>query len=126
MKYVNTDKACQPAGHYSQATVYNGMVFVSGQLAVDKDGNKHFDSITKETEVALANLDAILEEAGSNKDLVLKTTIYVSDISLWDEVNRVYSDYFGSHKPARAVVPTRDLHYGFHVEIEAVAAVRSY
>lgn len=124
MQYINTKEACQPAGHYSQAVTHNGLIYISGQLAVDKDGVKHFENIQKETEVALANLDAILKESGSERELVLKTTVYVSDISLWGEVNKVYSEFFGSHKPARAVVPTRELHYGFRVEIEAIAAVK--
>lgn len=124
MQYVNTKEACQPAGHYSQAVTHNGLIFISGQLAVDKNGEKHFDSIQKETKIALANLDAILKESNSERGLVLKTTVYVSDISLWSEVNKVYSEFFGNHKPARAVVPTRKLHYGFRVEIEAVAAIK--
>jgi len=124
VKYIFTDEACRPAGHYSQAVLHNGMIYISGQLAVDKNGVKYFDSIGKETEVALSNLDAILREGGSQKELVLKTTVYVSDISHWDEVDKVYSNYFGDHKPARAVVPTKELHHGFRVEIEAIAAVK--
>lgn len=89
MEYVSTDMACKPAGHYSQAVVHNGLVYVSGQLAVDREGRRHFDSVERETEVALANLDEILKASGSRRGLVLKTTVYVSDISLWDRVNRV-------------------------------------
>ena len=55
---------------------------------------------------------------------MLKTTVYVSDIKLWDRVNQIYAEFFGTHRPARAVVPTRELHYGYQVEIEAVAVVR--
>jgi 2-iminobutanoate/2-iminopropanoate deaminase len=68
-------------------------------------------------------MSAILEAAGSRRDLVLKTTVYVSDITLWGRVNAVYAAFFGEHRPARAVVPTRELHYGLLVEVEAVAAV---
>ena len=70
-----------------------------------------------------APLEAILQASGSSIKSVLKTTVYVSDITLWSRVNQVYAQFFGEHKPARAVVPTRELHFGFQVEIEAVAAV---
>lgn len=123
MKIIETKNACPPAGHYSQGIVFNSMLFISGQLGVDKDGNKHLGSVEEETKTALSNLDAILEEAGSDRFHVLKTTVYISDISLWDRVNKVYSEFFKGHKPARAIVPTRELHYGFKVEIEAVAAI---
>lgn len=66
-----------------------------------------------------------LEAAGSDVAHVLKTTVYIADISLWPRVNAVYARFFGDHRPARAVVPTRDLHYGFLVEVEAIAAVRA-
>ena len=56
-------------------------------------------------------------------DQVIKTTVYISDIQLWERVNEVYSDFFGEHRPARAVVPTKDLHFGFQIEIEAIASV---
>lgn len=124
MKAVSTKNAPSPAGHYSQAIIHNDIVYVSGQLAIDATtGEKRLGSIEEQTEQALNNLRHILEAAGSNTDHVLKTTVYVSDISLWGRVNDVYSKFFGSHRPARAVVPTRELHFGFKIEIEAVAAV---
>ena len=114
-----------PAGHYSQAVIPNGLVFVSGQLAVDAaTGRKYAGTIEQQTRIALENVAAILRAAGSDVDQVLKTTVYISDIELWSRVNDVYAEFFGSHRPARAVVPTRDLHYGFQVEIEAIASVR--
>ena len=125
MKPILTPNAPKPGGHYSQAIVHNGLVYVSGQLAVDPEtGERRLGSTEEQTEQALRNVAAVLEAAGSGIDLVLKTTVYVSDIELWGQVNEVYAEFFGEHRPARAVVPTRDLHYGFQVEIEAVAAVR--
>jgi len=125
MRAISTPNAPQPAGHYAQAIEHQGLVYVSGQLAIDPaTGEKQLGSIEEQTEQALRNVAAILEAAGSGLDLVLKTTVYVSDIELWGRVNAVYADFFGEHRPARAVVPTRELHYGFQVEIEAVAAVR--
>jgi 2-iminobutanoate/2-iminopropanoate deaminase len=124
IKQVQTQNAPQPAGHYSQAVVYNGIVYVAGQLPIDpRTGEKRVGSIEEQTEQALANLFEILKAAGSDVDRVLKTTVYISDIELWGRVNAAYARMFGEHRPARAVVPTRDLHFGFQVEIEAMAAL---
>jgi len=120
---INTQEAPQPAGHYSQATVYNGLVFVAGQLSIDPaTGEKKLGSIEEQTEQALNNVHAILKAAGSDWDRVLKMNLSISDINLWDAVNKVYSRVLGEHRPARAVIPCGDLHYGFLIEIEAVAA----
>jgi 2-iminobutanoate/2-iminopropanoate deaminase len=121
---ISTPNAPLPAGHYSQAIVHNNIVYVSGQLPINpQTGEKRIGSIEEQTEQALKNLSAILEAAGSDISQVLKTTVYVSDIALWDRVNVVYSRFFGEHRPARAVVPTRELHFGFQIEIEAIAVV---
>jgi len=124
MKKISTLDAPKPAGHYSQAIVHSNMVYVSGQLPIDpKTGRKKIDSIEQQTEQALKNLSEILKAANSDLSKVVKTTVYISDINLWDQVNIVYSKYFGDHRPARSVVPTRELHFGFQVEIEAIAYV---
>ena len=124
MKMISTPDAPAPAGHYSQAVVHGDLVFVSGQLAVDAaTGRKFAGTVEEQTKIALENVAAILRAAGSDIDRVLKTTVYISDIELWGRVNEVYAEFFGDHRPARAVVPTRDLHFGFKVEIEAVATV---
>jgi len=121
---ILTPDAPAPAGHYSQAIVHENVVYVSGQLPIDpRTGEKHVGSIEEQTEQALRNVAAILEAAGSDISRVIKTTVYISDITLWDRVNAVYTEFFGEHRPARAVVPTRDLHFGFQVEIEAIAAL---
>jgi len=75
--------------------------------------------------MVLKNLAAILLASGSDLGHVLKTTIFIADISLWGEVNEVYARVFGEHRPARSVVPTKELHYGFLIELEAIAAVKS-
>jgi 2-iminobutanoate/2-iminopropanoate deaminase len=124
MKPIKTPNAPLPAGHYTQAMVHNGLVFVSGQLPVDpKTGEKHVGSIEEQTSQALQNVAEILEAAGSGLDQVIKATVYISDISLWERVNTVYAETFGEHRPARAIVPTRSLHFGFQIEIEVVAAI---
>ncbi|HEY81916.1 MAG TPA: RidA family protein [Dehalococcoidia bacterium] len=125
MKAILTEKAPKPAGHYSQAIVHNDIVYVSGQLPIDpKTGEKRLGSIEEETEQALKNLAEILKAAGSDLGQVLKTTIYLADIELWGRVNSVYARFFGEHRPARAVVPTKNLHFGFQIEIEAIAALK--
>jgi len=124
MKKIQTDKAPIPGGHYSQAVVHNGLVYISGQLPVDPlTGEKITGSIEDQTNQVLKNLSAILDASGSSLDRVLKVTVYISDISLWGKVNEVYSRVFGDHRPARAIVPTRELHFGFKIELEAIAAL---
>ena len=98
-------------------------MFVAGQLAIKPTGERVLDSIEAQTEQAMANVAAILQAAGSDLSRLLKVTIYVSDIDLWGAVNQVYARVMGEHRPARAVVPVKDLHYGFQIEIEAVAAL---
>ena len=122
METVFTTDAPKPAGHYSQATVFENLVFVAGQLPIDpQTGEKLNGPVEEQALQALKNLRAILVQAGSDTDHVLKTTVFISNIELWSKVNQVYSEFFGDHKPARSIVPTRDLHYGFLIEIEAIA-----
>lgn len=124
MEYINTPNAPQPAGHYSQAVICNGMVYVSGQLP-KKVGSQENEvgTIEEQTLQTLRNVEQILIAANSSKSKVVKVTVYVSDISLWGRVNEVYSHFFGDHKPARVIVPTKDLHFNYQIEIEAIAAV---
>lgn len=124
INFVETPNAPKPGGHYSQAVIHNGLIYVAGQLPIDPTtGEKKLGSIEEQTEQALANLRAIVESAGSNMSRVLKTTVYVSDIELWGKVNEIYARAFGEHRPARAVVPVKELHFGFKIEIEAIAAI---
>lgn len=124
MHIISTSAAPSPAGHYAQAIVHDGLVYVAGQLPIDPQAKcLREGSVEEQTEQALRNVQAILEAAGSSLDRVLKTTIYVTDIRLWDRVNAAYARVFGLHCPARAVVPVSELHYGSLVEIEAVAAL---
>ncbi len=122
---VTTPAAPLPAGHYSQAIVHDGLVYVAGQLPLDPQTGLPLaeSSIEVQTERALRNLQAVLEAAGSRLDLVLRVTVYVADIALWGRVNAVYAAFFGEHRPARSVVPTGTLHHGLLVEVDAIAAV---
>ena len=124
MQSIETPNAPIPAGHYSQAIVHTGVVYVAGQLPIDpSDRNRPVGSIEEQTERTLRNVEAVLVAAGSGLDKVLQMTIYVTDISLWAGVNATYARVMGGHRPARAIVPVKDLHYGYQIEIQAVAAV---
>ena len=124
MQFVSTDQAPQPRGHYSQAVVHDGLVFTAGQLPFDPvTGTVTGTSIEEQTLQALKNIKSVLRAAGADLDDVLKVTVFVSDMDLWGGVNDVYTTFFGDHKPARSVVPTRDLHNEAKIEIEVVAVV---
>lgn len=113
-----------PKGHYSQAVIFNDLVFISGQLPVNPfTGEVINGSVEEQTQQVLENIVTIAKDAGSSKNKILKTTVYLSDISLWEKINEVYSKFFGNHKPARAVVPVKKLHFGALIEIEAIAAI---
>ncbi len=113
----------RPAGHYAPAIVHQGLVYVAGQLPIDPtDGQHETGDIEAQTRRVIENLRLILESAGSSLSRVLSVTIYTSDLSQWDRINRVYAAAFGDHRPARAVVPTPPLHYGFLIELSAIAA----
>jgi 2-iminobutanoate/2-iminopropanoate deaminase len=123
---ILTDAAPIPSGHYTQAIAYGDLIFVAGQLPLDaKKGVVPRGSIEEQTERVLDNVQAILAQAGSDLNHVLKATVYISDIELWGRVNQVYARRFGAHKPARAVVPVGPLHYGYQIEIEVIAVRRA-
>ena len=112
-----------PAGHYSPAVAWRDLVFVSGQLPVRADGTHTADQpFEAQARQVLANLFAALAAAGSSPERVLKVTVYIVGIGHWPEFNRLYAEAFGEAKPARAVVPVPELHHGYLVEVEAVAA----
>ncbi|HMM11124.1 MAG TPA: RidA family protein [Bacteroidales bacterium] len=123
MQYIHTSNAPAPAGHYSQAVVHNGLVFVSGQLSIDPVSRRPLHlGAGEQLKLALENLERIVIAAGSSRQKILKCTVFVADISLWPEANEAYAAFFGDHKPARSIVPTGSLHHGLLVEVEAIAA----
>ncbi|MBU1247548.1 MAG: RidA family protein [Proteobacteria bacterium] len=122
MDFISSRNVPPPAGHYSQAVRHAGLVFVSGMLPITAIGEKIRGSMAEQTRQVLQNIEAVLRAAESSVEQVIKVTVYVSDIKYWDEVNSVYAEFFGAHRPARAVVPTRDLHFGLGVEMDVVAA----
>jgi len=124
IKAIVTNNAPTPAGHYSQAIVFNGLVYVSGQVPIDPvSGERRVGTTEEQTELVLRNVGEILKAAGSDLSRVLKMTVYITDISLWGAVNTVYSRVLGQHRPARAIVPIKELNHGFQIEVEAIAAL---
>jgi len=124
MHSIATNSAPTPAGHYSQALVHNGCVYVAGQLPI-VPGQKahHVGTIEEQTAQVFANVGAVLRAAGSDLDRLLSVTVYVSDMELWGRFNAAYAALMGDHRPARAVVPVNALHYGYHIEVQAIAAL---
>ena len=123
MIFVQTDKAPSAIGPYSQAVVVNGMVYTSGQIALTPDGVMLEDDVVVQTKQVLKNLQAVLQEAGSSMNQVLKTTIFIASMDDFTTINEIYEQAFGSHKPARATVAVKTLPKNALVEIDAVAVV---
>ena len=121
LRAISTDRAPKPVGPFSQAIKANGFVFVAGITARDpKTGQVIEDDITRQTELVMENIKAILEAADSSLDRTVKTTVYLKDMNDFDAMGKVYSLYFPSHPPARATVEVARLHGG-RIEIELIA-----
>lgn len=124
---ISTTEAPSAIGPYSQAIASQGLVFISGQISIDPKTNAvslFNGDIKKQTQLALSNINAILEAAGCSKESVVKATILLKDIADFDAVNAVYADFFGTHKPARSTYAVVALPKGANVEIEAVAGCK--
>ena len=119
---VSTKDAPAAIGPYSQAIKAAGLVFISGQIPLDPaSGEITGDSIEAQTERVIKNLEAVLNAAGSDLDKVIKTTIYLTDLSDFAVVNEIYGSYFNDAPPARATVEVSGLPKGVKVEIDAIA-----
>lgn len=126
LESVHTDHAPAAIGPYSQAIVVDGWVYCSGQIPLDPEtGDLLQGSVADQTELALRNLAAVLEQAGASLRSVVKTTVFLSDMEAFSEMNEVYARHFGDHRPARAAVQAAALPKYCDVEIECVARVVS-
>jgi reactive intermediate/imine deaminase len=110
-------------GHYSHCVVAGGFSFISGQLPMLPDGNLALasEAFDQQFQQVLANLTSVLRNNNLSVADIVKVTIYVADIASWRACNEIYASYFGAFKPARTIVPVAPLHFGFKVELDAVA-----
>lgn len=121
---IKTDKAPAPIGPYNQAVKANGTVFLSGQVAfVPETGELETSNIQAETHQVMKNLQAVLSEAKLTFGHVVKTTIFLSDMALFAQVNEVYGTYFTGDFPARETVAVKQLPRGVNVEISMIAVI---
>ena len=122
---VQTDQAPAPVGAYSQAVAFNGLLFLSGSIALHPDtGELVQDDIQAETHQVMANIEAVLAEAGSDFGKVIKCSVFVSDILNFNAINEVYATYFDpANAPARELVEVAALPKGVNVEISVIAHV---
>lgn len=122
-RIINTTKAPAPIGPYNQAVLVNDLLYVSGQIALHPEtGELMMATVEEETRQVMANLKAILDEAGFEFGDVVKTTIFLSDMGLFPLVNEIYGSYFSGAYPARETVAVAGLPKGVNVEISVVAA----
>jgi 2-iminobutanoate/2-iminopropanoate deaminase len=122
MKFIQTDKGVKPIGPYSQGIATNGLIFLSGQIAIDPATNSMVQGgIKEQTKRVLDNLKVILEAGGSGLDKVVKVTVFIKETSFFKDMNEIYAAAFGTHKPARSTIVCAFARDDILVEIEAVA-----
>ena len=122
---IATDRAPKAIGPYSQGIATGGFLFTAGQIALDpQSGNMVEGDIAAQTERVLANLHAIIKEAGADWSDVVKTTVYLTDMAVFPKVNEIYARVFGESRPARSTVAVSALPRGGLVEIDAIVRVR--
>ncbi|QNA46828.1 RidA family protein [Lacibacter sediminis] len=122
-KIIQTDQAPAPIGPYNQAVAAGGFLFISGQICIKPDtGEMKNEDIQAETHQVMHNLKAVLQEAGMDFSNVVKTTIFLSDMALFSEVNEIYGKYFDGDFPARETVAVKGLPKNVNVEISMIAA----
>ena len=124
-KIHNTSNAPAPVGPYNQATIHNGVMYVSGQIAIDPStGTIINDNIEAETHQVMKNINAILTEAGLTFENILKASVFVSDMNMYSRINAVYAEYFDeATAPARELVEVANLPKFVNIEISVIVAV---
>ena len=120
---ITADDVAAPGGHYAHAVRHGDALYISGQLPIAADGRHRPDAdFADQACTALSNLLAIARAGGSDRERLIKVTVYIVDIAHWPAFDAVYAEMMGDARPARAVVPVPALHHGYLVEIDAVAA----
>jgi len=124
MKVINTPDAPKAIGPYSQAVIANGLLFTSGQIAINPKTNQiEATAIEEQTKQVMENLKALLAASNASFDKVVKTTIFLKDINTFGTVNEIYGSYFANHKPARSTVEVARLPKDVLIEIELIAKI---
>nr|WP_276531467.1 RidA family protein [Fictibacillus nanhaiensis] len=124
MKKIHTAEAPAAIGPYSQGIVHNNLFFSSGQIPLTKEGVMIDGDVKEQTHQVFSNLKAVLNEAGSSLDQVIKATVFIKDMNEFADINEVYGEYFSDHKPARSCVEVARLPKDAKVEIEVIALVK--
>ncbi|MBR6072170.1 MAG: RidA family protein [Acholeplasmatales bacterium] len=124
LKSISTNEAPLAVGPYSQAIICNDLVFISGQIPIDPKTNQlSNDNFENQVKLVFNNISAILKEANSSLDKVVKTTVFIKDISKFGAFNEIYATYFINNKPARSLVEVSNLPKGALVEVEVIAKI---
>jgi 2-iminobutanoate/2-iminopropanoate deaminase len=124
-KIIFSEKAPKPIGPYSQAVIVDKFIFLSGQIGISLDsGNLVEGGVVAETKQIFANFKAVLESANCSFDNIVKTTVYMTDLGKFGEMNKIYNEYFSKDYPARATIQVGALPKGACVEIEAIAVIK--
>ncbi|KAK9385441.1 Endoribonuclease L-PSP/chorismate mutase-like protein, partial [Lipomyces mesembrius] len=121
LRVISTASSAAPRAPYSQAIAVNGFIYCSGQIPMTPDGNLIIDDIKAGALQSLTNLKLVLEAGGSSIEKIFKVNVYLVDMADFAAVNEVYSEFFGTHRPARTCIAIKQLPLGAHIEIECIA-----
>ncbi|KAA0260795.1 RidA family protein [Hafnia alvei] len=123
MKIIHSDRLPTPGGHYSPAIISGNSLYISGQLPISLTSPRPQGELAEQAQTVFNNIDILLETTGINKQHLVNVQVYLSDVALWPEFNRLYAQWIGDHRPARTVVPCSALHYGALLEMSAIAEI---
>lgn len=123
IKSIYPSEMQKTKAHYSPAIVHNGIVYVSGQLPLNANGEAELGSIEEQTILCMKNIETILKASGTNLKHIIKVSVFIADIGNWGKFNETYAAIMGEHRPARIVVPCNLLNRGCGIEIDCIAAV---
>ena len=124
MGIINTKKAPQAIGPYSQGVVVNNLFYSSGQIPLTPNGELVEGGVIEQTHQVFNNLEAVLDEAGASLDTVVKATVFIKNMNDFPVINEIYAEYFGDHKPARSCVEVARLPKDVQIEIEVIALIK--
>jgi 2-iminobutanoate/2-iminopropanoate deaminase len=125
MQTISTHTAPTPIGHYSQAVIHQKTIYTAMQIPINpKNPDQKPPSIEKQTKQLLKNIENIIKAAGSDKNQILRVTIYLTDMTLLEKINKVYENYFGKHKPARGIVHVQSLPKSYAIAMDVIAGVK--